>query len=131
MLVNDASLIVPVPGSSTTSSSSTVYHRMVASSTGESPHFVTTPVKFTGQFKCYTKCPMYATYKLCSHTIAVAETNGKLAEFLNWIIKQKCTVNLTNVSMTGMPKGAGQKGGVPKYTRKRKKNDSIVLSQRK
>ena len=118
-LVNDSTLIVPVPGSSSTS-----YHRMVASTTGSTPHLVTTPTKFTGQFKCDAQCPMYATYKMCSHTIAVAEVTGKLAEFVKWIVKQKCTPNITNLSMIGMPKGAGQKGGMPKYTRKRKKSDA-------
>ena len=118
-LVNDTTLVVPVPGSSSTS-----YHRMVASTTGNTPHLVSTPTKFTGQFKCDTQCPMYATYKLCSHTIAVAKISGKLDEFVNWIIKQKSVPNLTNLSMIGMPKGAGQKGGVPKHTRKQKKSDA-------
>ena len=118
-LVNDTTLIVPVPGSSSS------YHRMVASSTGECPHLVTTPAKFTGQFKCDAKCPMYATYKICSHTVAAAEVNGKLAQFVQWLIKQKCSPNLTNLSMVGIPKGAGQKGGVPKNTRKRKRTVTL------
>ena len=112
-LVHGDSLVVPVPGGSTS------YHRMVASSTGECPHFVTTPAKFTGQFKCDTKCPMYATYKIYSHTVASAEVTEKQMEFLKWLIKQKSAPNLTNLSMAGIPKSAGQKGGVPKYTRKR------------
>ena len=112
-LVNDASLVVPIPGCSSTS-----YHRMVASSTGNTPHLVTTPTNFTGQFKYDAQCPTYSTYKLCSHTVAVAEINGKFAEFVNWISKKKCAPNLTNLSMIGIPKGVRQKGGIPKYTRK-------------
>lgn len=51
-LVSDSTLMSPVPGSSS------VYNRMVASKTGDCPHMVTTPAKFTGQFKCDGKCPM-------------------------------------------------------------------------
>ena len=58
---------------------------MVASTTGTAPQ-----AKFTGQFKCDAQCPMYATYKMCSHTIAVAEVTDKLAEFVKWMAKQKC-----------------------------------------
>jgi len=54
---------------------------------------VTTPAKFSGQFKSDSKCPMCSTYKLCSHTIAVAEVTGKLKEFTQWLIKQKCAPN--------------------------------------
>jgi len=111
-LVNDSTLTAPVPGSSSS------YHRMVASKTGECPHLVTTPAKFTGQFKCDGKCAMYAAYKVCSHTVAAAEVNQKLAQFVQWLVKQNMTPNLTKLSMVGIPKGAGTKGGEPKNTRK-------------
>lgn len=81
---------------------------------------VTTPAKFTGQFKCDGKCAMYATYKVCSHTVAAVEVNGKLAEVLQWLVRQNVSPNLTNLSMVGIPRGAGQKGGIPKGARKRK-----------
>ena len=87
------------------------YSRMVASSSGDCPHLVTTPAKFSGHFKCDSKCPMFSTYKLCSHTIAVAEVTGKLKEFTNWPIKQKCAPNYSKLSLHGLPKGAGEKGG--------------------
>ncbi len=118
-LVNDTTLIAPVPGSSSS------YHRMVASKTDQCPHLITTPVgKFNGQFKCDAKCVMFATYKICSHTVATAEVNGKLTQFMLWLIKQKCSPNLTNLSMVGIPKGAGQKGGVPKHIRKWKRAEA-------
>ena len=75
-LVGNPILIVSVPGGANSNS------RMVASSTGDYPHIVTTPAKFTGQFKCDSKCPMYATYKVCAHTIATAEVSGKLLSFV-------------------------------------------------
>ena len=109
-LVNDSTLTAPVPGSSSS------YHHMVASKTGEWPHLVTTPTKFTGQFKCDGKCVMYAAYKVCSHTVAAAEVNRKLPQFVQWLVKQNMTPNLTNLSMVEIPKGAGKKGGEPKNT---------------
>ena len=103
---------------------------MVASSTGNTPHLVTTLTNFTGQFTCDAQCPMYSTYKkLCSHTVAVAEINGKLAEFVNWISKKKCVPNLTNLSMIGISKGAGKKGGILKYTHKQKRVDSKSVKE--
>ena len=99
-LVSDHTLVTPVPGSSTT-----CWHRMVASSSVVGgPHILTTPAKFSGQFKCDSKCPMYFTYKICSHTTASAEVNGKLSEFLNWFLKQKSVSNLSNLAMVGLPK---------------------------
>jgi len=118
-LVADKSLIVTVPGGATSS-----YSRMVASSSGDCPHMVTTPAKFSGQFKCDSKCPMFSTYKLCAHTIAVAEVNGRLHEFTQWLIKQKCTPNYSKLALHGLPRGAGEKGGgtQKKNSTKRKTN---------
>ena len=66
---------------------------MVASTSSNCPHLVSTPTKFTGQFNCDSKCPMFSAYKLCAHTIASAEVNGKLKEFTQWLIRQKCAPN--------------------------------------
>jgi len=86
---------------------------MVASTT---IHLVIMPVKFTGQFKCDSKCSMYSIYKLCAHTIVTAETTGKLKAFIQWLIKQNCVPHLSKLALHGIPKGAGEKGGVPKNT---------------
>ena len=58
--------------------------------------------------------------KVCAHTIATAETTGKLQDFVLWLIKQKCAPNLSNLALHGIPKDAGEKGGIPKTTHKRK-----------
>ena len=113
-LVVDSTLIVPISG---TSSSNATLHRMVASSTNECPHLVTTPTKFTGQFKCDSKCVMFSTYKVCSHKIATAEVTGNLHHFIQWLVKQKCSPNYNNLAMHGIPKGAGEKGGIPSVDR--------------
>ena len=123
-LVADTTLIAAVPGGANLS-----YDRMVASTSSNCPHLVSTPAKFTGQFKCDSKCPMFSTYKLCAHTIASAEVNGKLKEFSQWLIRQKCAPNYSKLALHGIPKGAGEKGGVPKNNRKRKQmttNKTVV-----
>jgi len=53
---------------------------------------------------------MFNTYKLCAHTIATAEVTGKLTEFTQWLAKQNCTLNYNK--LVGLPKGAGQTGGI-------------------
>ena len=77
---------------------------------------LTTPAKFTGQFKCDSKCPTFATYKMCSHTIATAEVSGKLLTFIQWLNRQNISPNLTKLSMLGIPKGAAGKKVVSKST---------------
>ena len=72
---------------------------------------------------------MFSTYKLCAHTIASAEINGKLKEFTQWLIRQKCAPNYSKLALHGIPKGAGEKGGAPKNNRKRKQmttNKTVV-----
>ena len=80
-LVSDASMITKVPGSSSE------FCRMVASCTSDMPHFVSVPKEFTGQFLCDSRCPMYTAYKICAHTLATAENNRRLHDFLMWFCK--------------------------------------------
>ena len=82
------------------------------------PHFVTS--KESGQFMCDPQCPQWASLKICSHTLAVAEKMGQLSPFLHWYTTAYQQVNVTSVGMLNMPKGRGQKGGVPKRKRARK-----------
>lgn len=76
-------LDVPVPGAAAS------LHHMVPSKSGAAPHFVKTPPTLTGQFICDDRCLNYKTYKICSHTVAVAESNGKLRELISWYKKNK------------------------------------------
>ena len=87
--------------------------RMVASTKGTTPHIVQKLKK--GGFKCDTQCPMYSSYKLCSH-IVVAEQQKLLEELVGIFGKSKAEPNLTSLVMTGMPKSSGKKPGakVPK-----------------
>ena len=69
------------------------------------------------------------TYKVCAHTIPTAETTGKLQDFMLWLIKQKCAPNLSHLALHGIPKGAGEKGGIPKITHKQKQQQQKLLSE--
>ena len=71
-LVHNPSMVMKAPGSSSP------FSRMVASAQSEAPHFVSVPKQFSGQFLCDSRCPMFGAYKICSHTLAAAETCGKL-----------------------------------------------------
>jgi len=93
--------------------------RMVASKTGECPHLVTTSAKFTGQFKCYGKCAMYAAYNVygCS-----CKVNQMLTQFVHWLVKQNTTPNLPTFLWSEYLKVQGRRVVSPK-TRESGKED--------
>ena len=90
--------------------------RMVLSYSRKVPHMVT-PRKGS-EFSCDSSCPNWKSLGLCSHSIAVAELNGKLLEFISAKKKKKRFPNITSLVTTGMPKGRGRKGGVAPHVRK-------------
>ena len=63
-------------------------------------------------------CPMYKSAKLCSHTVAAAEYNRQLDQFVASYGKVKKTPNLTKLAMAEMPKGRGRKGTRARAKRK-------------
>ena len=103
--------------------------KMVKSNSGSSPHLVLTAASASGmRYKCDDKCPHYKSMNICSHTIAAAETNGDLQQFVQWYCcHQKKVPNLTQLSTHGMPAGAGKKGG--KTARKRTSKKSIPTDE--
>ena len=90
----------------------------VQSFTSPVPHFVTS--KESGQFVCDPQCPQWVSLQICSHTLAVAEKMGQLSPFLHWYTTAYQQMNVTSMEMLNMPKGRGQKGGVPKQKSARK-----------
>lgn len=83
------------------------------------PHLVTKG-KANGEYRCEKSCPHWNGMKICSHTIATAESNGELKNFLAW---HKCKrsnkpINLSAVVHTDMPLNPGRKGGVPVTSRR-------------
>jgi hypothetical protein len=101
--------IAPAPGQPSEA-------RMVLSYSGKTPHMVTP--KKNGDFSCDSSCPNWKSLGICSHSVAVAETNGQLRLFLS--SKKKKSPNVTSLLTTNMPKGRGRKGSVPPRVRKPK-----------
>lgn len=98
--------------------------KMVASHTGPRPHLVL-PCK-SGIFKCDNDCLNYKSMGMCSHSVAVANLNGSLHQFISAFSKLKKQPDFTKLSLHGMPSGRGRKGG--QAPRQRKK--SVPVSDR-
>lgn len=90
--------------------------RMVLSYISVVPHLVQS--RSGGQYICDDSCLHWKSAKICSHTLAVAEVNHELPEFLHWYSRAGITPNITAVGMQGLPRGSGRKGGRPKRQRK-------------
>ena len=99
--------IVPAPGQDPEA-------RMVLSYSGKMPHMVTP--KKGGDFSCDSNCPNWKSMGICSHSVAVAEVNKKLPQFLS--AKKRRKANVTSLLTTNMPKGRGRKGGAAPRSRK-------------
>ena len=85
-----------------------VHKREWWSHSGKAP-YVVTPRK-DGGFSCDSSFPKWKALGVCSHSVAVAEINGQLVQFLS-SQKRKKAPNVTNLLTTIMPKGRGRKGG--------------------
>jgi len=88
-LITSANAITPAPGQEPEA-------RMVLSYSGNMPHMVL-PKK--GEFCCDSKCSNWKAVGICSHTVAVAEVNHKLPQFLSHK-KRKRGVNITKLVTT-------------------------------
>ncbi|MCG8621954.1 MAG: hypothetical protein MJE68_08180, partial [Proteobacteria bacterium] len=77
--------------------------RMASSFSGKTPHFVSG--RSNGQYVCDSACIQWNSAKICSHTLAVAETNGELRQFLQWYTTSGVCPNITVLGMEGLPKG--------------------------
>ena len=80
---------------------------MVESETMVKPHYVT--VAKNGKVTC-NDCPGSNAYKICSHSLAVAEKNGRTADYLKWLrTKGPQQMNLTSLITSDSNKGVGKK----------------------
>ena len=89
---------------------------MVASSSGCPPHFVTTHLPYNGKFIC--DCRNYKVFAICSHSLVAAQVNSAVGEFIEWHLGNFSCVNVTKMTTSGQPKGAGRKGRVAPRKRK-------------
>ena len=77
-------------------------------STNETPH----KVKFSKTSKnieCDSNCPRFNGYKICSHTLAIAEHLDELGMYLKKYRSKQVRPNFARLVSTNMPKGRGRK----------------------
>ena len=90
---------------------------MVESETMVKPHYVT--VAKNGKVTC-NDCPGWNAYKICSHSLAVAEKNGRTADYLKWLrTKGPQQMNLTSLITSDSNKGVGKKGSKTSTARRK------------
>ena len=99
-LLKGDNTITPAPGADRRARCVISYHSDV-------PHIVRP--KGNGQYACDTNCPQWVSSKICSHSVAVAQLNSSLGEFLEWYTACAHRPNLTALAVTGMPSGRGRK----------------------
>ena len=120
-LLSSKTEITPAPGSDPKA-------RMVLSLTSDTPHFVR--CKANGQYICDSACIRWTSANICSHTLAVAETNGELLKFLQWYSATGNAPNISILAMQGLPSGRGRKGGQAKRKRKKEVPETLVSVNR-
>lgn len=67
---------------------------------------------------CDTNCIKWVTHKICPHTVAVAEYQQQLQNFLNWFNNKSKQPKYTSLANFNMPASRGKKLQKPKYNRK-------------
>ena len=101
-ILNKDTAIVQAPGSA----DGTAF--MVESTTMVRPHYVTKATN--GKITC-NDCPNWKAYKLCAHSLAVAEKTGTTLKYLHWFnTKGPKQVNLTTLITCDSSKGVERKG---------------------
>jgi len=108
-LLSRNNAILPAPGNNSSF--------MVESATSKRPHYVTYDEK-TNKVTC-DDCPAWNSFKICSHSLAVAEKLGKIKNFLQWHSKKAPPANLTKLVTSDTAKGVGQKGSKAATSRRR------------
>ena len=79
-------------------------------------------------FECDPVCPQYSYLGLCCHTVATAESNKVLKEYIDFLEKNTALPNLHQLSLKfSGRKGAGRKGGKPVRGRARASDKQPVL----
>ena len=92
----------------------------VSSSSGDIPHYVCS--RINGSYIC--DCLGYKEKGMCAHTLAVADSEGKLQMFLNWFKRGGKSVSITKLISRTKPNNSGEKPG--KNKRKKKDNREPV-----
>ena len=115
-LISEPNSIVAAPGYGTES-------KMVLSRRGKRPHLVTCGKD--GRYSCDSDCPNWKSLGICSHSVAVAQMNDSLQEFCDYYWKSKHLPSMSQLLLSGMPSGMGNKGN--RVSRKRKKEEIMSI----
>ena len=100
---------------------------LVESETMVKPHYVT--VAKNGKVTC-NDCPGWNAYNICSHSLAVAEKNGRTADYLKWLrTKGPEQMNLTSLITSNSNKGVGKKGSKTSTARRKGGRNTNKLRQ--
>ena len=59
---------------------------------------------------CEKNCALFHSCGVCAHTVAVAKKKGCLDSLVKWL-SNRDNLNVTELANSGLPKGAGKKGG--------------------
>ena len=90
---------------------------MVESETMVRSHYVS--VAKNGKVTC-SDCPGWNAYKICAHSVVVAEKIGRTSDFLKWLrAKGPQQMNLTSLVTSDSNKGVGKKGSKPPTARRK------------
>ena len=108
-LLAQPNAIITAPGFDTSA-------KMVASRSGKRPHLV--KCEKGDRVSCDNDCPNWKSLNICSHTVAVAESNNCLHEYIDFYRKSKHLPSIPWLVLTGLPTGNGNKGN--RVYRKRK-----------
>ena len=97
----------------------------IKSKSGTAPHLA--PASDNFEYKCDDKCLQFKTLAICSHTVAAAQSNSEIKEFIAQYCKKngKHQPHCTQLAVHDMPTAAGRKGR--KLPRK-KENHTRVLT---
>ena len=120
MLIREENAIVVAPGCGPKD-------KMIKSKSGNAPHLVTTSGNF--EYKCDDKCPQFKALAICSHTVAAAQSNSELKEFIAQYRKKhgKQQPHFTQLAVHDMPTAAGRKGG--KLPRKKVNRTRVLTNE--
>lgn len=111
--------------------------RMVASKSNQKPHFVS--LTEDGRFQCDDACPNFHQRFICSHSVAAAESNGALQNFVESYGRfaktqkgqQSISPNFTRLSMTNLSRRvAGRKGKKPPAKKSIARRETTPYEQR-
>ena len=70
-----------------------------------------------GEFSCDSSCPNWESMGICAHSVAVAEVNKKLPQFLS-AKKRRKLPNVTSLLTANLSRGLGCKRGTAPRSRK-------------